>query len=413
MAEPKVRFKRDDGSSYPSWIEYSISDLFTKIGTKNKNCENTNVITNSAEFGLIPQRDYFDKDIAVEGKTDNYTIIQAGDFVYNPRKSSYAPMGPFNCYRLEEDGIVSPLYSCLRPKGILNPEYLLWYFQTDKWYGYVNDHGAQNGARHDRVGMTDKILMGIPVFAPCDEEQQKIADFLSSVDEIIAANEEEVANLEKQKQAVMKKIFSQEMRFKSADGSHFPEWEESPLNDISSRIIVGLATTVTPYYRPTGVPMFRNLNIKAGYLDDRDILYLEEEYASKQGGKHIHAGDILTVHTGNIGWSCVVPEYYEGALSFTTLITTLKAESITNDYVCAYLNSDLGMKQMQDLAFSGGRANLNTSEFQKVVIPIPCLEEQHLISDFLSDFDKAIAATKKELELWKTLKKGLLQQMFI
>ncbi len=106
---------------------------------------------------------------------------------------------------------MSPLYSCLRPKGVLNPEYLLWYFQTDKWYGYVNDHGAQNGARHDRVGMTDKILMGIPVTAPCEEEQQKIADFLSSVDEVITASEQEVANLETQKKAVMKKIFSQEV----------------------------------------------------------------------------------------------------------------------------------------------------------------------------------------------------------
>ena len=413
MAEPKVRFKRDDGSSYPEWEEYSISDLFSKIGTKNKNGKNTNVITNSAEFGLIPQRDYFDKDIAVEGRTDNYTVIQTGDFVYNPRKSSYAPMGPFNCYGLEEDGIVSPLYSCLRPKGILNPDYLLWYFQTDKWYGYVNDHGAQNGARHDRVGMTDCILMGIPVTAPCDEEQQKIADFLSSVDEAIAASEQEVANLETQKKTVMKKIFSQEVRFKRKDGTDFPEWEESALNDISDRIIVGLATTVTPYYRPTGIPMFRNLNIRAGYLDDKDILFLDEKYASKQTGKYIHAGDILTVHTGNIGWSCIVPECYEGALSFTTLITTLKGCNIANDYVCAYLNSDLGMRQMQELAFSGGRANLNVSEFQKVIIPIPCLEEQHLIADFLSEFDEAIAAAKKELELWKRLKKGLLQQMFV
>ena len=233
MAEPKVRFRQDDGSSYPDWKGYCISDLFTKITTKNKNQSNSNVITNSAEFGLIPQRDYFDKDIAVEGNTENYTIIKTGDFVYNPRKSSYAPMGPFNCYRLSDDGIVSPLYSCLRPKGVLDPEYLLCYFKTDKWYEYVNDHGAQNGARHDRVGMTDKILMGIPVTAPCDKEQQKIANFLSSVDEVISASEAEVQTLETQKKIVMKKIFSQEVRFKKDDGMEFPDWEESTLGDLA------------------------------------------------------------------------------------------------------------------------------------------------------------------------------------
>ncbi len=78
MPEPKVRFKRDDGSSYPTWKEYSISDLFTKIGNKNKDGQNTNVITIQLSLDLYPQRDYFDKDIAVEGNTGNYTIIQTG-----------------------------------------------------------------------------------------------------------------------------------------------------------------------------------------------------------------------------------------------------------------------------------------------------------------------------------------------
>ena len=90
MAEPGVRFKQDDGSSFPKWKEYTISDLFSKIGAKNINGKNTNVITNSAEFGLIPQRDFFDKDIAVEGRTDNYTVIQVGEYNhYNSLKADY------------------------------------------------------------------------------------------------------------------------------------------------------------------------------------------------------------------------------------------------------------------------------------------------------------------------------------
>ena len=90
---PKIRFPGFTGE----WEQKQISDLFDKISAKNKYNLISNVITNSAEFGLIPQKDYFEKDIAVEGKTDNYSIIEKGDFVYNPRKSSFAPMGPFNC----------------------------------------------------------------------------------------------------------------------------------------------------------------------------------------------------------------------------------------------------------------------------------------------------------------------------
>ena len=86
MNEPKLRFKADDGSQFPDWEKKKISDIFSKVKEKNKDGQNQNVITNSAEFGLINQRDFFDKDIAVDGKTENYTVIKTGDFVYNPRK---------------------------------------------------------------------------------------------------------------------------------------------------------------------------------------------------------------------------------------------------------------------------------------------------------------------------------------
>ena len=82
-----------------------------------------NVITNSAEYGLIPQRDFFDKDIAVEGNTENYYVIENEDFVYNPRKSITAPYGPFNRYTLKDQGIISPLYTCLVLKVNINPSY--------------------------------------------------------------------------------------------------------------------------------------------------------------------------------------------------------------------------------------------------------------------------------------------------
>ena len=394
MPEPKVRFKRDDGSSYPTWKEYSISDLFTKIGNKNKDGQNTNVITNSAEFGLIPQRDYFDKDIAVEGNTGNYTIIQTGDFVYNPRKSSYAPMGPFNCYRLEEDGIVSPLYSCLRPKGVLNPEYLLWYFQTDKWYGYVNDHGAQNGARHDRVGMTDKILMGIPVTAPCEEEQQKIADFLSSVDVVISTSEQEVANLETQKKAVMKKIFSQEVRFKKADGSDFPDWEDSTIEETCD-CLDNMRKPITKSDRESGpYPYYGSTNIQdyvAGYLFDEPLVLLAED-----------AGPFMEF------WEKPIAQWAEGKFWVNNHAHVLRPHEHRK-----FMFYQLEHKDIREFINNPGRGKLNQEDMRKIAVGIPCLEEQRLIADFLSDFDEAIAAAKKELELWKELKKGLLQQMFV
>jgi len=408
MAEPKVRFKQKDVSSYPTWSDYSIADLFDKVGTKNKDCQNTNVITNSAEFGLIPQRDYFDKDIAVEGKTDNYTIIQKGDFVYNPRKSSYAPMGPFNCYRLDEDGIVSPLYSCLRPKGVLNPEYLLWYFQTDKWYGYVNDHGAQNGARHDRVGMTDKILMGIPVSAPCLEEQQRIADFLSTIDDVIAASDSEVQNLELQKKAVMKKIFAKEVQFTRQDGSSFPEWENVRFGDVFTEIVRKTSDTET-------YPLF-SLTIEDGVTAKTERY--ERSYLVKKAEDNykIVPPNAFVYNPMNLRFGALAPSHEDKEVCVSQYYNVFALnDETTLGFWESYLVTDEMLKHYFSIATGSlvEKLRVHYSNFVNIVKPIPCAEEQRLIADFLSDFDKAIAAAKRELELWRELKKGLLQQMFV
>ena len=208
MAEPGVRFKQDDGSSFPKWKEYTISDLFSKIGAKNINGKNTNVITNSAEHGLIPQRDFFDKDIAVEGNTQNYYIIQKGDFVYNPRKSTTAPYGPFNCYMYDNEGIVSPLYTCLTPKYKEYTKYLLWYFKSSAWYSYIYHNGAQGGARHDRVGMTNELMDGIPINLPSIQEQHKVSSFLSLLDDRITKQRELVEKLKTYKRGLIRDFLS-------------------------------------------------------------------------------------------------------------------------------------------------------------------------------------------------------------
>ena len=204
----EVRFKADDESEFPEWEKKKIGDVFSQIKDKNKDGRNQNVITNSAEFGLINQRDFFDKDIAVDGKTENYTVIKTGDFVYNPRKSKQAPYGPFNCYQLEENGIVSPLYTCLRPKSNVNDKYLLWYFKSGIWYRFIYENGAQNGARHDRVGMTDSLMQEIPVYLPqAVEEQQKIADCLLSLDDVIAKQKATLAAWEELKKGLLQQMF--------------------------------------------------------------------------------------------------------------------------------------------------------------------------------------------------------------
>ena len=180
------------------WQQVRLGDIFKKVSRRNTNGKIKNVITNSAEYGLIPQRDFFDKDIAVDGNTSTYYVIEEGDFVYNPRKSNNAPFGPFNRYTLSEQGIISPLYTCLVLQANINPSYLAWYFKSDAWHRYLYDNGSQ-GVRHDRVSMTDNLLMGIPVIYPERKIQDNIANTLDLIESRLhlAQNKLDLLNIER------------------------------------------------------------------------------------------------------------------------------------------------------------------------------------------------------------------------
>lgn len=190
------------------------------------------------------------------------------------------------------------------------------------------------------------------------------------------------------------------------------DWEQRKLGEVSKRVIVGLATSVTPYYRAEGVPILRNLNIKENYLDDSDILFLDRSYAESQISKQIRAGDVLTVHTGYIGTSCVVPEKYDKCLTFTTLITTTDNSVLKGEFLAQYLNSDIGMSALQSVTTQGGRQNLNTNDFVKVEIQFPSLLEQSNICAMLRNIDNLITLHQRKCDETKQLKKFMLQKMF-
>ena len=193
-------------SSHEDWAIVKLGEIFKKVSRRNSNGDIKNVITNSAEYGLIPQRDFFDKDIAVDGNTSNYYVIEEGDFVYNPRKSNAAPYGPFNRYNLKEKGIISPLYTCLVLQEDINPVYLAWYFKSDAWYRYIYDNGSQ-GVRHDRVSMTDDLLMGIPVYLPASSKQSQIAEILNAIENRLSAAQDEYNTLIKLRDGFTQQLF--------------------------------------------------------------------------------------------------------------------------------------------------------------------------------------------------------------
>ena len=165
---PKLRFKGYNDE----WVTVKLNKLFSKVKEKNNKGHINNVICNSAKLGLIPQREYFDKDIANIDNIIGYYIIRNNDFVYNPRKSKDAPFGPISIYEHSEEGIVSPLYLVFRKTMDIDTIFFKYYFLSNVWHRYVYLEG-DSGARHDRVSIKDDTFFNMPINRPSLSEQEK------------------------------------------------------------------------------------------------------------------------------------------------------------------------------------------------------------------------------------------------
>ena len=405
MAEPKVRFKRDDGSSYPAWTIVPFSKLSVPSGVQNKNDADLESYSISNDKGFVPQNEQFE-DAGYLNNADRslYYIVSPGSFAYNPARINIGSIGYQN---VGKDVLVSSLYEIFNTTDELDDGFLMNWFKTEQFQKHVR-RLSEGGVR--QYFYYDKLCM-VKFSLPCEEEQQKIADFLSSVDEVITASEEEVANLETQKKAVMKKIFSQEVRFKRADGSDFPEWEEARFGDTVTIERGGSPRPIESY-----ITEGDGLNwVKIGdapkygnYITSTAQRIIPEGLRKT---RQVFIGDLILSNSMSFGKPYIMG--IDGCIHDGWLLIRNDQELYDLMYLCFLLGSDYMLKQYKSLAGGSAVNNLNKDLVAGTTVFIPCLEEQRLIADFLSDFDEAIAAAKKELELWKELKKGLLQQMFV
>ncbi len=387
MAEPKVRFKRDDGSSYPAWGMQSVGDMTVEL-TEYKPLSCGLPLLTSARTGLMFQDEYRSKS-STENDDTLFSVVPRGAVTY--RHMSDDNIFHFNINDLVDTGLVSKEYPVFNTINDNNVRLLVEYLNSSKQFLEFCKAQKKGGTR---TRLYFKVLKDFEMMFPCAEEQQKIADFLSYVDDVISTCEEEVANLETQKKAVMKKIFSQEVRFKWEDGSDFPVWKESTIED-TCVCLDNMRKPITKSDRQSGpYPYYGSTNIQdyvAGYLFDEPLVLLAED-----------AGPFMEF------WEKPIAQWAEGKFWVNNHAHVLRPYGNRK-----FMFYQLEHKDIREFINNPGRGKLNQEDMRKIVVVIPSLEEQHLIADFLSDFDEALAAAKKELELWKELEKGLLQQMFV
>ena len=190
------------------------------------------------------------------------------------------------------------------------------------------------------------------------------------------------------------------------------DWEIKPLHTLADKIMVGIASAATHAYRKRGVVMFRNQNIKPGYLDDMDVLYIDEVYEETYRNKRLKAGDLLTARTGYPGTTSIVPVQYEGAQSFTTLITRPRQSLVGSEYLCCFINSEVGQTYFEQNQIGGGQKNVNAGALKHLAVPLPpTLAEQRAIAEALSDVDKLLGSLEKLIAKKRAIKQAAMQQL--
>ena len=170
-----------------SWEQRKLSEIADKVTEKNSGLQYVETFTNSAEFGIISQRDFFDHDIAKLSSLDGYYIVKNEDFVYNPRISTSAPVGPINRNKLGRTGVMSPLYTVFRPHDV-DTTYLEHFFKCAYWHSFMNFNG-DSGARSDRFSIKNDVFFQMPIPLPHIDEQRKIGELLTCLDHLITLHQ--------------------------------------------------------------------------------------------------------------------------------------------------------------------------------------------------------------------------------
>ena len=408
---PKLRFPGFD----EPWNTALLSDYFVKSTKKNSDGMISNVICNSAKQGLIPQREYFDKDIANSDNTNGYYIIESNDFVYNPRKSADAPYGPISSYQYPEAGIVSPLYLCFRAKREINPLYFEWYFRSSTWHRYIYMSG-DSGARHDRVSIKDDVFFAMPINVPSAKEQERISLFLDAIERRIETQRTLVETLKKYKRGLSDTLFDRTAQSPSCKIVKLGDAFELLQNNTFSRddlttnpssvqnihygdvlvkygAVVNISEDTPPYIKPTiDLQKF----VATSYLRDGDIVFADtaEDYSVGKATE-IAGANGLAVLSGLHTIPC------RPLMKFHPM------------YLAYYFNSSLFRRQIYPLVQGTKVSSISKGELVKTSVYAPTEREQRRIASMLYLLDLRITFEEKTVNALTNARTALLQQLFI
>ena len=391
---PKLRFPEFRDAA--GWEETRLQKIARPVADRAVTGGGDNVLSLSGEHGLVLQSDYFGKKVAGDS-AERYLKLVRNDFVYNDRTTKASVYGTIKRLSKYDGGIVSPIYKCFRFHSDENPVFWEWYFESGSHEAQLGSL-VNEGARAGRFNISISQFLSTSAWRPEEPEQQKIAECLSSVNKLMAAQTRKLDALKTHKKGLMHQLFPREgetqprLRFPEFRGEE--EWDMRRLGKVADNLDNRRVPITSsdreagdvPYYGASGI-----VDYVEGFIFDEDLLCVSEDGAN------------LVARTYPIAFPI------SGKTWVNNHAHVLKFENAcTQKFVEVYLNSI----KLDDFITGMAQPKLNKAMLDNIPIPHPDIPEQQRIADCLTSLDDLITAQTQKLDALKAHKKGLMQQLF-
>ena len=266
---------------------------------------------------------------------------------------------------------------------IIDSNYLCSFLNTDNHKKWAVSISTGDGRTNYNLGDYFELVVPVPSIA----EQKKIASYIQNLNRLITLHQRKQCIL-----YIMKKLLCG--KSKQLEKSIF--WEQRKVTEIG-KIYIGLVTTMTKHYTDEGTLLIRNSDIKDGKFEFGDNpIHLEKSFAEKNETRMHQIGDVITVHTGDVGTSAVITENEAKSIGFATIVTRPNPKIIDSNYLCSFLNTDNHKKWAVSISTGDGRTNYNLGDYFELVVPVPSIAEQKKIASYIQNLNRLITLHQRK-----------------
>jgi len=327
---------------------------------------------------------------------DGYYIVKNEDFVYNPRISTSAPVGPINRNKLGRTGVMSPLYTVFRPHDI-DTTYLEYFFKCGYWHSFMNFNG-DSGARSDRFSIRDNVFFQMPIPIPDIDEQRKIGELLTCLDNLITLH---------QRQPFLHSTPDISLSVRLIHPFYTSSWEQRKFGEVFDCTVPNntLSRVELSYDEGTVLNVhYGDVLIKYGSVLDvqkDDIPRIPHRCIEDFNGALLQDGDVIIADTAEdetTGKACEIGNLQGSAIvSGLHTMVCRPRNRMALGYLGYYLNSNAYHHQLLPLMQGIKVLSLSRSNIQKTSVSYPsAMKEQQLIASYFSQLDHLITLHQRK-----------------